>query len=157
MQVFEVYFPEWQQTVDIRIYMAMIMVPLMVICQVRELKYLVPFSVLANIFVFLSFSVTLYYTFTDIPKVTERKAFSSFAELPMFFSTVIFAMEGIGVVMPLENNMKSPQYFLGCPGVLNAAMLVVTAIYAFIGFVGYLKFGEETKPSITLNLDIQEM
>lgn len=37
----------------------------------------------------------------------------------LLYSTVIFAMEGIGVVMPVENDMKQPQHFLGCPGVLN--------------------------------------
>lgn len=68
------------------------------------------------------------------------------------FSTVIFAMEGIGTVMPIENSMLRPQYFLGCPGVLNTAMITVVGLYGFMGFLGYLRYGEAAAGSITLNL-----
>lgn len=54
-------------------------------------------------------------------------------------------MEGIGVVMPVENDMKKPQHFLGCPGVLNTAMITVVVLYAVIGFFGYVRFGDEVK------------
>ena len=54
--------------------------------------------------------------------------------------------------------MKKPEQFLGCPGVIYTAMAVVVALYASIGFFGYLKYGDEVKEgSITLNLDINEM
>lgn len=61
-------------------------------------------------------------------------------------------MEGIGVVMPVENSMKNPQHFLGCPGVLNTAMSTVMCLYAVIGFLGYARYGDTVKASITLNL-----
>lgn len=61
-------------------------------------------------------------------------------------------MEGIGAVMPVENDMKNPQHFLGCPGVLNTAMITVVALYAVIGFFGYVRFGDAVKGSVTLNL-----
>lgn len=83
--------------------------------------------------------------------------FATFGQLPLFFGTAIFALEGIGVVMPLENNMKTPQHFLGCPGVLNLGMSIVVGLYAVTGFLGYLKYGDETEGSITLNLPKDEM
>ncbi|KAL4718996.1 hypothetical protein ACJJTC_011620 [Scirpophaga incertulas] len=67
-------------------------------------------------------------------------------------STVIFAMEGIGVVMPVENEMANPRRFLGCPGVLNVAMVIVISLYGIVGFFGYVQYGDEVKGSITLNL-----
>lgn len=76
--------------------------------------------------------------------------------LSIFYSTVIFAMEGIGVVMPVENTMKKPQHFLGCPGVLNIAMLIVIVLYAIIGFFGYWCFGIKVKGSVTENLPVDE-
>lgn len=138
-------------------YMLFILVPLVISCQIRQLRYLVPFSFLANIFMVISFCITLYYMFTDIKHSEDRHLFSSFSQLPLFFSTVIFAMEGIGVVMPVENQMKKPEQFLGCPGVLNIAMGIVVVLYAVIGFFGYLKYGEETTGSITFNLPVDEM
>lgn len=61
-------------------------------------------------------------------------------------------MEGIGVVMPVENSMKKPHHFLGCPGVLNTAMFTVVGLYTAIGFLGYACYDNDVKASITLNL-----
>jgi proton-coupled amino acid transporter len=59
--------------------------------------------------------------------------------------------------MPLENNMKTPRHFLGLGGVLNQGMAGVTLIYILLGFLGYLKYGDTTQGSITLNLPTDEM
>ncbi|KAJ4436492.1 hypothetical protein ANN_16523 [Periplaneta americana] len=60
-------------------------------------------------------------------------------------------------VMPLENSMKTPRHFLGLGGVLNQGMAGVTLIYILLGFLGYLKYGEATEGSITLNLPTGEI
>ncbi|XP_055918119.1 proton-coupled amino acid transporter-like protein pathetic isoform X2 [Eupeodes corollae] len=138
---------------NIRVYIAIIIIPFLVMGQIRDLKYLVPFSAMANIFIVIVFGITLYYLFNEPLKFSDKPLFSSWAKLPLFFATVIFAMEGIGVVMPVENSMKSPQHFLGCPGVLNTAMITVVTLYAVIGFLGYVKYGDQVLGSITLNLD----
>lgn len=59
--------------------------------------------------------------------------------------------------MPVENQMKNPKHFLGFPFILYTAMGVVVLLYAVIGFFGYLKYGDLTKGSITLNLPTEEM
>ncbi|KAL0267642.1 UNVERIFIED_CONTAM: hypothetical protein PYX00_009851 [Menopon gallinae] len=143
--------------INIRLYILMIWVPLMVLCLVRDLKNLVPFSVTANLFIVASFAITLYYMFTDIPDMSTRNQIASFDKLPLFFATVIFAMEGIGTVMPIENHMKEPEKFLSCCGVLQISMSVVVVLYGVIGFFGYLKFGEETEGSVTLNLPVEDI
>lgn len=53
--------------------------------------------------------------------------------------------------------MKNPDHFLGCPGVLNISMSVVVCLYAFVGFCGYLKYGDATDGSVTLNLPVDEL
>lgn len=73
-------------------------------------------------------------------------------KIDKLFSTTVFAMEGIGAVMPIENSMLRPQHFLGCPGVLNTAMTTVVSLYGVIGFLGYVRYGDEAAGSITLNL-----
>lgn len=82
---------------------------------------------------------------------------ASLAQLPLFFGTAVYAFEGIGSLLPLENNMKYPQTLSGSTGVLNVGMAVVAALYLAVGFFGYLKYGEHIAASITLNLDSDSM
>lgn len=59
--------------------------------------------------------------------------------------------------MPLENQMKTPQNFVGLCGVLNQGMSGVTLIYILLGFMGYVAYGDSTLGAITLNLPTDEM
>nr|CAD7201108.1 unnamed protein product [Timema douglasi] len=159
-QVADYYYPTTVQEgngINVRLYILMLLPFLCALGLIRNLRYLVPFSTIANLFIVGGFAITLYYLFTDIPSPDERNYTGSPEGLPIFFSTVIFAMEGIGVVMPLENSMKNPGHFLGCPGVLNVTMAVVVLLFGVMGFVGYLKFGENTRASITLNLPTENI
>lgn len=142
---------------NIRWYIAMLLLPLILINLIRSLKFLAPFSMIANIFVATGMGITMYYILSDLPALSERKAVAEVQHWPMFFGTVIFALEGIGVVMSLENNMKNPSHFIGCPGVLNTGMAFVVTLYASVGFLGYLKYGDETQGSITLNLPVEDV
>ncbi|XP_015177852.1 PREDICTED: proton-coupled amino acid transporter 1 [Polistes dominula] len=125
--------------------------------QVRNLKYMVPFSMVANISMFVGFTMTLYYIFKDIKPIDKVNMFPEIQQLPIFFATVVFAIEGIGVVMPVENNMEKPQHFLGCPSVLNITMSIVVTLYAVIGIFGYLAYGEYTEASVTLNIPVEDI
>ncbi|XP_060800825.1 proton-coupled amino acid transporter-like protein CG1139 [Amyelois transitella] len=145
--------PSW----SVNIFCALTLVVLVPLTQITKLKYLVPFSALAN-FVWLgSIMISIYYCLRDPPSISERSIANSITGIPNFISTCLFAMEGIGVVMPVENEMIKPQQFLGCPGVLNIAMTTVVALYGFVGFSGYLKYGEEARGSLTLNLPQDEI
>lgn len=143
--------------IDLRFYMAMLLPFLLLMNLIRNLKYLAPFSMIANILIASGMGITFYYIFSDLPDINSRPHFVEITKLPMFFGTAIFALEGIGVVMPLENNMKTPTHFIGCPGVLNTGMFFVVSLYASVGFFGYLKYGDETQGSITLNLPNSEV
>lgn len=74
----------------------------------------------------------------------------------LIISTVLYAMDGVGAIMPVENTMKKPQEFLGKPSVLLMAMGSMIVLYFIIGFFGYVRFGETTQDSITLNLPTSE-
>ncbi|CAH4036571.1 unnamed protein product [Pieris brassicae] len=137
-------------------YCAMLLLPLVLLTQVRYLKFLVPFSLLANVCLLITFAITCFYTFGDLPDTSKVKLAAGMEGWPLFISTAIFAMEGINVVMPVENEMKKPQDFLGCPGVLNMTMALVVILYGVMGIFGYMKYGEEVLGSITLNLPQDE-
>ncbi|XP_063975258.1 proton-coupled amino acid transporter-like protein pathetic isoform X2 [Diachasmimorpha longicaudata] len=143
--------------INIRLYIIALTPAIVLLVQIRNLKYLVPFSILANLFIMAGLAMSLYYVFSNLKPISSVKYFSSLEQLPKFFATVIFAIEGIGVVMPVENSMRKPQHFLGCPSVLNITMSIVIFLYATMGIFGYLRYGEETASIITLNLDIKQV
>uniref|UniRef100_T1GF26 Amino acid transporter transmembrane domain-containing protein n=1 Tax=Megaselia scalaris TaxID=36166 RepID=T1GF26_MEGSC len=97
-------------------------------------------------------AITFMYLLHDLPRTSTVKPVASWATLPLYFGTAIYAFEGIGVVLPLENNMRTPQDFGGATGVLNTGMVIVACLYTAVGFFGYLKYGDDVKGSITLNL-----
>ena len=53
--------------------------------------------------------------------------------------------------------MKKPKNFSKTFGVLNVGMVITTFIYISCGFIGYLKYGEKTEASLTLNLPKDQM
>ncbi|XP_073974036.1 proton-coupled amino acid transporter-like protein acs isoform X2 [Rhodnius prolixus] len=146
--VVELYLPGH----DLHWYMLALLPLLILMNLIRNLKFLAPFSMIANILIGTSLGIILYYIFLEVPSFNSRPAFASVETLPLFFGTAIFALEGIGVVMPLENNMKTPMHFIGCPGVLNTGMSFVVVLYASVGFFGYLRYGDKTEESISINL-----
>lgn len=141
---------------NIRLYILMILVPLIFSNLVRRLKYLVWYSFLANILMGVGLGITLYYIVSDMPPITDQYAVANVSDWPMFFGTVIFAMEGIGVILALENNMKNPTHFIGCPGVLNIGMTFLVTLYAIFGLLGFLKYGAAIEGSVTLNLPVED-
>ncbi|XP_055377112.1 proton-coupled amino acid transporter-like protein pathetic [Condylostylus longicornis] len=152
-QVLEYFF---DLDISIRFLISTLLVPLILLSWIPNLKYLAPVSMVANIFMATGLGITFYYLVMEIPPITTR-TYSNFSTLPAFFAITIFAMEAIGVVMPLENNMKTPQHFVGICGVLSQGMSGVTLIYMFLGFLGYLRYGDDTRESITLNLPVNEV
>ena len=117
-----------------------------------------PCSVVANVAQFMGLGIVFYYIFCEqLPHSYSVHWLSPSDRLPLFFGTAIFAIEGISVVLPIENQMKSPRDMLGWNGVLNTSMGLVVGLYVAMGFYGYLKFGENIKGSITLNLPPGDM
>lgn len=83
---------------DLRIYMALILPFLISLSLIRNLKYLAPFSMIANGLIAAGLGITFYYIFTDLPSMENVPKIASVSQIPRFFGIVIFALEGIGVV-----------------------------------------------------------
>lgn len=66
--------------------------------QIRNLKFLAPFSTFANFVTMLSFGIILYYIFETPFTIDDKEAVGSVRNFPLFFGTVLFALEAIGVV-----------------------------------------------------------
>ncbi|XP_039286916.1 proton-coupled amino acid transporter-like protein CG1139 isoform X1 [Nilaparvata lugens] len=139
-----------------RIYMVAMLPVILVMNLVRNLKYIAPFSMFANAVLGSGLVIIFYYIVQDLPAVSTMPLYASASQLPLFFGTAVFAYGMIGVVLPLENDMKKPTQFLGVGGVLSIGVCFTAVLYTTMGFLGYLKYGEKTEASITLNLPLDE-
>lgn len=83
---------------DVRMYMVYILIPLILISWVRNLKLLAPFSSIATCLTIASFTLIFYYIFRETPSFTDREPVGTIKSIPLFFGTVLFAMEAIGMV-----------------------------------------------------------
>ncbi|KAK3927411.1 Proton-coupled amino acid transporter-like protein pathetic [Frankliniella fusca] len=142
-----------EAVLDSRVYIAILALPLVPLGQVRQMRQLVPCSVMANICIVVGFGITLYYLLDEAPTLDRVSMGPTAIGIPIFFSTAIYSMEGIGTVMPVENTMRNPGRLGGWNGIATRAMAFVVAIFTAIGVLGYLKFGDLVKGSIVLNLD----
>ncbi|KAF6201670.1 hypothetical protein GE061_004064, partial [Apolygus lucorum] len=152
-QVADIYWT----VLDVRIWSLILLLPLIAINMIRNLKLLAPFSQGANIITFVGISIVMYYVFRDIPPMSTREYAGELRNFSLFFGTTLFALEAVGVIIALENNMQTPKSFGGYTGVLNKGMTVIVLLYVFVGFFGYIKYGPACLGSITLNLPSEEI
>nr|XP_018898184.1 PREDICTED: proton-coupled amino acid transporter-like protein CG1139 [Bemisia tabaci]XP_018898185.1 PREDICTED: proton-coupled amino acid transporter-like protein CG1139 [Bemisia tabaci]XP_018898186.1 PREDICTED: proton-coupled amino acid transporter-like protein CG1139 [Bemisia tabaci] len=139
-------------THSLRWYQTWLMIPLILICWIKNLKYLAPGSTLGTGCAVGCFGVIYYFIFSQPIALEGRKAIGSFREFALFFGTALFAMGAFGIVVPLKNKMTNPKRFGGTFGVVNATMIPNMTMYVLMGFFGYLAYGNFTQSSITLNL-----
>ncbi|XP_042371074.1 proton-coupled amino acid transporter 1-like [Plectropomus leopardus] len=114
-----------------------------------DLKYLAPLSLVANLVMTASLILIYFYSLTNITYPINLPLVGQLKDYPLFFGTAVFAFEGIGVVLPLENKMQRPQTFIP---VLYLGMGIITFLYISLGTIGYMCFGGDIGGSITLNL-----
>ncbi|XP_060658051.1 proton-coupled amino acid transporter-like protein CG1139 [Drosophila nasuta] len=143
--------------IDIRFYMALLTLPLLLTFLIRDLKYLVPFAIVSNMLMLTSFAIICSYIFCNLPSLEERRAVQVWTHYPLVFGTILFAIESVGMILTLRMNMQKPEHYLGTFGILNRAMFIVIAFYAAFGFFGYWQYGDATASSILNNLPINEI
>uniref|UniRef100_A0A8D8S6T2 Proton-coupled amino acid transporter 4 n=1 Tax=Cacopsylla melanoneura TaxID=428564 RepID=A0A8D8S6T2_9HEMI len=133
-------------------HMAMWLAPILATALIRNLKYIAPISALANLIMGLGIAAIYYYILQDLPEISSRQYVGNVQQIPLFFGTIIFAFEGIALVLPLQREMKKKKNFTSPWGVLNVGSFFIIFFMLSMGFFGYLKFGDAVKGSITLNL-----
>lgn len=153
-QMYEYYNPGSE--ISIRLSIIIYLIPLLLLTSIRNLKFLAPVSMVANSCMATSLVITVYYIVHDLSNIRERPFLGDINSIPIAISITVFAIEAIGIIMPLENQCQNPQNFVGTFGVLNQGMAYVTAIFVSLGFMGYWCFGDATADNVILNLPMDE-
>ncbi|XP_019755607.1 proton-coupled amino acid transporter-like protein CG1139 isoform X3 [Dendroctonus ponderosae] len=141
----------WQ--VNERLIFVMLLLPLILVTFVKNLKLLVPLTSFANFITVVSFGIIYYYIFQEPITFEGRLAIGQLTNMPLFFGTVMFALESIGMVLPLQHEMKNRAHFSKPFGTLNVGMFLVTTMYIVMGLFGYLAYGDTVKASISYTID----
>ena len=118
---------------------------------IHSLTHLAPFSMFADIVNVAAMAVVMTKEFSTIIRDHGEhvQAFTGLTNLLFSIGVAIYAVEGIGLVLPLESECRDRSKFAG---ILATAMFVITSLYTVFGLLGYLAFGEYTKDIVTLNL-----
>lgn len=69
--------------------------------------------------------------------------------LPVFFGCVVFAFEGIGLIMPIQAVMAEPK---NMSRILRYVMSLLCVMYALFGILCYMGYGRETADMVTFNI-----
>lgn len=110
----------------------------------------------------MQYVVRSHLPINEFPLITKA------ADWPVFFASAMYVFEGIALVsewtmmikenicmiqvLPVRQKMKEPHAYGGYNGVLNTGIALVTILYFFVGFFGYIRYGSEARGSISLNL-----
>ncbi|XP_045457265.1 proton-coupled amino acid transporter-like protein pathetic [Melitaea cinxia] len=137
----------------LRAYVAMLLIPCVLICMITTLKYLAPFSILADVIILMVAGATIYYA-VKMAEMTpfEFPIFKTVAGLFEFMGVCVFSMEGVGVTLAIENSMEEPRKI---PIVLAGGMTIVVCIVLTVGFFGYWGFGEKARSPVTINFPLE--
>lgn len=129
-----------------------IVTPLSLIRDITKLSLL---AVLANFFIFTGLVAVLYFICHEWLITNGRhfgpniEYFFNESEFSLFIGVAIFAFEGIGLIIPIQESMIYPNNF---PRVLGQVILTITIVFVIIGSLGYLTFGDHINTVILLNL-----
>lgn len=111
-QVADTHTPvEWH--LPVRAWILALAIPLVPLGIIRSLRLLVPFSAIATAFILVGLGCTMSWVVTGaslfagdgalaaavpLPDIGSRPWIAPVGNMPLFFATVLFAMEGIGTV-----------------------------------------------------------
>uniref|UniRef100_A0A1B0C014 Amino acid transporter transmembrane domain-containing protein n=1 Tax=Glossina palpalis gambiensis TaxID=67801 RepID=A0A1B0C014_9MUSC len=129
-----------------RLWILLSLVPVFVMCLIPAFDALSLIGIilqLAAIIIAYAFHVTV-----DLPDMnsieTKNNPFLAFA-----LAFVLF--EGFTSVIPLENKMRHPKRSVY---IMPSCIVVLTAVYTTLGFLGFWKYGESVKPFLVLNFSL---
>ena len=136
-------------------YMAALAFPVVLLLIIpKQVKSLAVFSGISNLLICTSILWVLVescrYAFNTNFEEVRKLPLVNGKEFPLFIGNSVYSLEGIGLVLPIGNSMKSTKEFrkVFFPGIITAC-----TILWLIGTLSYFAFGNIKDGSITAELD----
>lgn len=120
----------------------------------NKLHLLVYASMLAGVFVLAVLAGTTVVDIENLAKAGVAKGVQAAiptARLLVFISGHMFSLEGIGVVLPVENSV-APEKRVQFGEVLRYTLVAIVSFYVFFGVLGYVAYGDKLHTSVVLAL-----
>ncbi|XP_019182759.1 PREDICTED: amino acid transporter ANTL2-like [Ipomoea nil] len=117
---------------------------------IPTLTHLAPLSIFADVVDLGAMGVVMVEDV--LVYLQTRPVLQAFGGFSVFFyglGVAVYAFEGVGMVLPLESEMRDKAKF---GKVLGLSMALISLMYGGFGVLGYFAFGDETKDIITTNL-----
>jgi len=124
----------------------------LLLASIRHINLIAKFSVFGNLVFMAGFVIILQYVVRDFIPLSQLPWAVNAEDWPRGFATAVFAFEGICLVLPLRSKMRNQEDYMGCNGVLLTAMYLVLILYLTLGFYGFLRFGTNVHPTISVDL-----
>ena len=117
----------------------------------RKLDHLKLLIVVADVFIFAGL---FYVASLDISALSRNHGVADIILYnpkgwTLFIGTAIFTFEGIGLILPIRQDMRNQEKF---PVVLGSVMVFITILFVGMGALSYAAFGSATETVILLNL-----
>ena len=122
---------------------------------IRNISKLSIPSMVANFFIMTGLVIVMVFTLKHLCvdlnfKPAEGVIYGiNLSRWTIFIGTAIFAFEGIGLIIPVQDSMRHPEKF---PLILGLVMIVVTGLFITMATIGYLAYGSDIDTVILSNL-----
>lgn len=117
---------------------------------IATLTHLAPLSIFADVVDLAAMEVVIVKdVFIMMENRPEVRAFGGLSVIFYGMGVAVYAFEGIGMVLPIESEMREREKF---GRILGLSMGLISVIYGAFGVLGYFAFGNDTQDIITANL-----
>lgn len=122
---------------------------LALLVQARDMKYLAPFSLLADVANLMGLSAVLLEDWEEYTPHNDTIHAIKWEGFLQVVAITLYSMEGVALILSLEQSHQEPARF---PRLFKLVLASITIFMAFFGSAGYWAFGDNTQAPITLNL-----
>lgn len=150
LQAFVLAVSKCRTWIDIKFMVLMQLVIFLPLSLIRDITKLSLTAIIADVFIAVGLVYLGYFDIRTMAKygVADITNFNP-RDWTLFIGTAIFTFEGVGLIIPIQETMKTPSKF---PPVLAGVMIFVTVLYILMGAMSYAAFGSTTKTVVLLNL-----